>query len=170
MEVDNMVYMSDSNCLSDISNNMDEMRVIKRDGNFEIVSFDKILRRVKNLGQQFNLKIPYTQLVMKVIDQLYNNIKTCEIDELTAQQCASMSSINTDYNKLAGAIVISNLQKNTLNNFCETMKKLHNFIDINGKHCSLIDNNLMNIIEENKEFLESFIDYSRDFEIDYFGF
>ena len=165
-----MVYMSDSNSISDISNNMDEMRVVKRDGNFEIVSFDKILRRVKNLGQQFNLKIPYTQLVMKVIDQLYNNIKTCEIDELTAQQCASMSSINTDYNKLAGAIVISNLQKNTLNNFCETMKKLHNFIDINGKHCSLIDNNLMNIIENNKEFLESFIDYSRDFEIDYFGF
>ena len=153
----------------DISNN-DEMRVLKRNNDFEIVSFDKILNRVKNLGKQFTLKIQYTQLVMKVIDQLYDNIKTSQIDELTAQQCASMSSINPDYNTLAGAIVVSNLQKNTLDNFYLTMKKLHNFIDINDKHCSLIDDTIMSIIETNKEFLESIIDYSRDFEIDYFGF
>ena len=31
---------------------------------------------------------------MKVIDQLYDGIKTTEIDELTAQQCASMQTIH----------------------------------------------------------------------------
>ena len=36
---------------------------------------------------------------MKVIDQLYDNIKTSLIDELTAEQCASMASIHPDYNK-----------------------------------------------------------------------
>ena len=101
--------------------NNEEMRVIKRNGSFEIVSFDKILNRVKNVGKTFNLKIPYTQLVMKVIDQLYDNIKTSEIDELTAQQCAAMSSLNLDYNKLASAIVISNLQKNTNASFYLTI-------------------------------------------------
>ena len=89
----------------------EDMYVKKRNGEVEIISFDKILKRVKNLGHEFNLSINYTQLVMKVIDQLYNNIKTSEIDELTAQQCASMASINPDYNKLAGAIAVSNLQK-----------------------------------------------------------
>ena len=59
------------------------MRVIKRNGSFEIVSFDKILNRVKNVGKTFNLKIPYTQLVMKVIDQLYDNIETTKIDDFT---------------------------------------------------------------------------------------
>jgi ATP cone domain. len=77
----------------------EDMYVLKRDGSSEIISFDKILKRVKNLGHEFNLSIQYTQLVMKVIDQLYNNIKTSEINELTAQQCASMASLNPDYNR-----------------------------------------------------------------------
>ncbi len=147
-----------------------EMSVIKRNKHYETVSFDKILRRVKNLGNQFNLNLPYTQLVMKVIDQLYDGIKTSEIDELTAQQCASMSSINPDYNKLASAIVISNLEKNTLSDFYKTMQKLHNFIDNNGKQYSLIANDIIYIIKNNKTFLQSIIDYKRDYNIDYFGF
>ena len=151
--------------------NVDEdMYVIKRSGSIEIISFDKILKRVKNLGHEFNLSIQYTQLVMKVIDQLYNNIKTSEIDELTAQQCASMASINPDYNRLAGAIAISNLQKNTSNSFYETMKKLSNFQDINGKHYNLISKDLMNIVENNREEIDNYLDYKRDFLFDYFGF
>ena len=148
----------------------EDMYVKKRDGKIEIISFDKILNRVKNLGHEFNLSIQYTQLVMKVIDQLYNNIKTSEIDELTAQQCASMASINPDYNRLAGAIAISNLQKNTSNSFYDTMKKLNNFCDVNGKECTIISNDIMNIIENNREILDSSIDYKRDFLFDYFGF
>ena len=39
-----------------------EMRVQKRCGNFEDVSFDKILRRVKNLGSKTNppIRINYS--------------------------------------------------------------------------------------------------------------
>ena len=33
-----------------------EMKVLKRDGKLEDVSFDKILNRVKNLGQKLELK------------------------------------------------------------------------------------------------------------------
>ena len=101
-----------------------EMQVQKRDGSYQNISFDKILNRVKNLGKQANIsKIPYTQLVMKVIDQLYDKINTTKIDELTAQQCASMASTHPDYTKLASAITISNLQKNTCNSFYETMRR-----------------------------------------------
>ena len=87
----------DVQVVEDIDIQDEDMYVTKRSGKTEIISFDKILKRVKNLGHEFNLSIQYTQLVMKVIDQLYNNIKTSEIDELTAQQCASMASINPDY-------------------------------------------------------------------------
>ena len=54
------------------NNTGDEMRVLKRDGVIEIVSFDKILRRIKTIGQEVGIKINYTQLTMKVIDQLYS--------------------------------------------------------------------------------------------------
>ena len=43
--------------------------VIKRNGEKEIVSFDKILTRVKRLGKT-ELNINYTQLVKKIIDML----------------------------------------------------------------------------------------------------
>lgn len=76
-----------------------EMRVTKRDGNLEEVSFDKILKRVKKLGSEVSppLTINYSQLVVKVIDQLYDKIHTTFIDELTAEQCASLSTKHLDY-------------------------------------------------------------------------
>ena len=63
----------------------DEMYVIKRNGTTEIVSFNKILKRIKTFGSEQNIKINYTQLAMKVIDQLFNNITTTQIDILTAR-------------------------------------------------------------------------------------
>ena len=62
----------------------EEMYVTKRDGKREIVSFDKILNRMKKIGPATNMKLNYTTLVMKVIDQLYDGISTTKIDELSA--------------------------------------------------------------------------------------
>ena len=107
------------------SNDLD-MYVLKRNGKREAISFDKILKRIKSLGKHFNLQhIIFAQLAIKVIDQLYDNIQTTKIDELTAEQCASMSSIHPDYTKLASAIVVSNLHKNTSNCYYETTKRLY---------------------------------------------
>ena len=63
-----------------------EMRVTKRDGILQDVSFDKILDRVKKLGHEAGISINYSSLVMKVIDQLYDKIPTSKIDELAAEQ------------------------------------------------------------------------------------
>ena len=148
-----------------------EMHVIKRNGKKEIISFDKILKRIKSLGKHFNLQhIIFAQLAMKVIDQLYDNIQTTKIDELTAEQCASMSSVHPDYTKLASAIVVSNLHKNTSDCYYETIKKLYEYRDINNNSFRLIDEGIMNIVETNKAIINSFIDYERDYAFDFFGF
>ena len=89
----------------------DEMNVLKRNGSLETVSFDKILQRMKRIGKEAELKLNYTTLAMKVIDQLYDGISTTRIDELSAEQCASLSSTHPDYNILGGRIIISNHQK-----------------------------------------------------------
>ena len=148
-----------------------EMHVIKRNGKKEIISFDKILKRIKSLGKHFNLQhIIFAQLAMKVIDQLYDNIQTTKIDELTAEQCASMSSVHPDYTKLASAIVVSNLHKNTSDCYYETIKKLYDYRDINNNSFRLIHEDIMNIVETNKAIINSFIDYERDYAFDFFGF
>ena len=35
---------------------------------------------------------------MKVMDQLYNDISTSKIDDLTAEQCGALSSTHLDHN------------------------------------------------------------------------
>ena len=148
-----------------------DMYVIKRNRKKEIISFDKILKRIRSLGKQFNLQnIIYAQLAMKVIDQLYDNIQTTKIDELTAEQCASMSSTHPDYTKLASAIVVSNLHKNTSECYYETVKKLYDYRDVNNNSFRLIHDDVMSIVEKYKTNINSMLDYQRDFSFDYFGF
>ena len=50
-----------------------EDSVIKRNGEKEIISFDKILQRVKKLGVEgdYELNVNYTALTKKIIDRLW---------------------------------------------------------------------------------------------------
>ena len=146
-----------------------EDRVTKRDGRNETISFDKILTRVRNLGNN-ELNVNYTALGQKVIDRLYDGIKTTEIDELTAQQCASLSTSHPDYGVLASRIMISNHQKNTPNTFKGAMSSLYNFMDINDKHSPVISSEFWLRVTLYEKELEEMIDYNRDYLLDYFGF
>ena len=153
-----------------------EMNVKKRNGQFETVSFDKILKRIKKVGQEVNLKLNYTSLAMKVIDQLYDGISTFKIDELTAEQCASMSSIHPEYNILAGRITVSNHHRNTLPSFVDVMTKLYNYRDKHDKSSPLIADDFFTNIKAlikilgGKKDLDKICDYERDYLIEYFGF
>jgi len=148
----------------------DEMYVTKRNGQQEIVSFDKILKRIKKIGQEANIKINFTTLVMKVIDQLYNGISSTKLDELLAEQCASMASIHPDYNVLAGRVIVSNHHRNTSSSFFYVMSQLYNYQDKHDKHSPIITKELMDVITENAEMLDNLCNYERDYLIDYFGF
>tara|TARA_Y100000816_G_scaffold225665_1_gene170639 strand:- start:81 stop:2462 length:2382 start_codon:yes stop_codon:yes gene_type:complete len=148
----------------------DEMYVIKRNKSREAISFDKILRRVKNICKENSININCPSLVMKVIDQLHDNIETTKIDELTAQQCTMLATTNPDYGKLASHITISNHHKNTSSDFVEVMGLLYNFRDVKNKNHPLITEDVWKCCCDNTETLNNMIDYNRDYEIDYFGF
>jgi ribonucleoside-diphosphate reductase alpha chain len=148
-----------------------DMRVVKRNGDYEIIAFDKILARIRNVGQQAGISaVNYTALAMKVIDQLYDGIPTTKIDELTAEQCATMATQHPDYGTLAAYIIISNHHKTTPTTFYEAMHKLHEFTDVRGQPSPLISDELWKVVCANRDELEAMIDLSRDFLIDYFGF
>jgi len=147
-----------------------DMRVTKRDGNLEEVAFDKILSRVKKLGQEVGIQINYQQLVIKIIDQLFDTISTTKIDELLAEQCASMSTLNPDYGTLASRIVVSNHQKNTHPYYSNVVNILYNFKDVHGKKMPLLSDNLFEFTSNYIQEIENMIDYERDYLIDYFGF
>lgn len=148
--------------------------VVKRDGSKEVFSFDKILNRTKRLGVNKSgnneLSINYTSLVQKIIDRLYDGIPTTKIDELTAQQCASLITTHPDYGELASRLLISNHQKNTKNIYSDVVHELYNFKDIHGKHSPLVNEDLYNIVTENSSIIQDMFDFDRDYNLDYFGF
>lgn len=166
----------------------EDMHVLKRNGEQEIVAFDKILARLKTLGKQAGIiGVNYTTLVIKIIDQLYDNIPTTKIDELTAQQCAMMAVQHPDYGTLASYIIISNAHKNIPCGFYAAMKKLYEYRDSNGKHSPIISKQVWDFLHEiidtprNRsvggpgpylvhDALERMIEWPRDYLIDYFGF
>ena len=148
----------------------DEMYVTKRNGKTEIISFDKILRRLRRLGTEVNLKINYTTLAMKVIDQLYDKIPSTKIDELSADQCASLASTHPDYNTLAGRIVVSNHHRSTSASFSKVMRQLYDFKDGHGINCPMISKELYQLVCSKGKELDAICKFERDYLIDYFGF
>ena len=147
-----------------------DMRVTKRNGELEEIAFDKILARIKKLGLEADIHINYQQLVMKVIDQLYDKISTTKIDELAAEQCAALSTLHPDYGTLAGRIIVSNHQKNTDSDFSNAVSQLYNFKDIHGNHKPLLSDDLYNFVCKYSSELNEMIVQNRDYLIDYFGF
>ena len=145
-----------------------EMTVLKRNGDPESVLFDEILVRLKSLGGDLNIN--YTNLVIKTVNQLYDNISTSKIDELVAELCASMATEHLDYNILAGKIVISNNHKDTESDYKKIVSSLYFFSDTTHKErAPLVSEKFYTIVHENSEKIQKMIDYSRDYLIDYFG-
>lgn len=167
---------------------LEDMYVLKRSGEREIVAFDKILSRLKTLGQQSRITgVNYTTLVIKIIDQLYDGIPTSKIDELTAQQCAMMAVQHPDYGTLASYIIISNAHKNIPSGFYAAMRQLYEYRDSHDKHTPIISKDVWDFLHEIvdtprdgsvsgpgpymvHEAIQQMIVEDRDYLIDYFGF
>ena len=115
------------------------MRVCKRTGEFEEVSFDKILKRIKKLSN--NLYINPFELTQSIIKRIYDGISTASIDELAANLCANKITQHPDYGTLASRIAISNHHKNTSPSFSEVITMLWHNKDIHGLNSPIINLN-----------------------------
>jgi len=180
-----------------------DMYVTKRSGVKEPITFDKIQTRIRRLFAHNSsdelpsqlrplTNVKCTILTMKIIDQIYDNITTTKIDELTAEQCASMSSIHSDYGELAGRIVVSNHHKNTTSSFLEVTDILFNN-QYNGCHTPMLSREYYDNVQWYANYKElvsvdvqmpnkrgtstvtytnvdAICDFNRDYLIDFFGF
>jgi len=148
------------------------MFVIKRDGKKETVKFDKITARIEKLCYGLNpALVDPIDVAKKVIEGLFDGVTTSELDNLAAETAASLTTKHPDYALLASRIAVSNLHKNTIKSFSETMRLLYEYVDPKtGKDAALLAPDVYEIIVKNAELLDSTIIYDRDFGFDYFGF
>jgi len=147
------------------------MFVIKRNGKKEAVKFDKVTARIEKLSYGLSPMVNVIDVAKKTIEGIFEGVLTTELDNLAAETAASLTITHPDYAILASRIAVSNLHKNTVKSFSETMRKLYNYVDAaSGKHLPLIADDVMQIIEDNADLLDSTIIYDRDFAFEYFGF
>ena len=153
-------------------NSTNTMYVLKRNGLEQEVSFDKVTRRLRKLCEMSPIltKINPIFIAQKVCTRIYNKVTTKELDQLSAEICASLITDEYEYGILASRIIISDNHKNTSPSFSETIYLLYNNKDKMGKNNSLVSDELYHLVMNNKEKLNSILSYDRDFNMDYFGF
>jgi ribonucleotide reductase alpha subunit len=148
-----------------------KMYVVKRDGRKEVVKFDKITARIVKMCYGLDPLVSPEAVDMKLIEGIYDGVTTCVLDNLAAETAAAKTIDHPDYALLASRIAVSNLHKETKKSFSEVMEDMYNYIDPKtNQRASLLADDVYEVIQENKDTLDSSIIYDRDFRYDYFGF
>ena len=156
--------INDSGNMSMIS-----MNVVKRNGSFEPVSFDKVLTRIQTAAS--GLEVNPTLIAQRTLLRIYDGVKTSELDELAAQLSISLMTTNLDYGTLASRIAISNHHKNTSDKFTEVVFELSKqTVAKTGELTSNVSQELVDICQKYGDQINAKIDYERDYLFDYFGF
>lgn len=154
-------------------------QVIKRDSTLQPLDTEKIYERIYKLWRGNNNLQPLSyikesdirEFCNKIVRGIYNKISTSELDEQAAVIAAHMATIHYEWGILASRIAVSNQSKN-LNaySFSGVVEKLYRHKDINNKPYPLVSKELHKFVNKNKSWIQDAIDYSRDYNYDFFGF
>lgn len=149
------------------------MKIKKRNGTYEQLSFDKIRHRLDKLCKDNSLEqlvgIDIDIIAQKVVSCIYDGVTSSELDEEAGRIAISMTE-NMEYHKLASRIIISNLHKSTKDKFSKVIDMLYKNKDRNGNNSPIIADDIYEIVKKNKNELDNEIQYTRDYNFDYFGY
>lgn len=143
------------------------MFIVKRDGKKESIQFDKILNRLKTQADGLN-GVKIEQLAQKCISLMKNNMKSSQIDDLTARLSAAKAVYHPDYLVLAARITMSNMHKSTSDNFSLLMSDMSKYSHRN-EAAPLVDPAIASIVQKHQKELQNAIDYSRDYLLTFFS-
>lgn len=153
--------------------------VVKRDGERENVSFDKVLKRIDALCYGLRRTVNILEVCKKVIDGIHPGVHTSQLDVLAAETAATMITVHPDYDTLAARIAVSNLHRKTSDSFSDVVETLYAYhdrrhrrspTDGNGKPSPAISEQFRAVVASNADRLNAAVRYARDFDYSYFGF
>ena len=132
------------------------MKVIKRDGQEAPMLFDKVTTRIQKLCT--GLDVQPDRVAQKVFSNMYDGIKTSEIDSLSADVAIDLMTENPDYETLATRITVSNMHKTSPKCFSDCALALHarGYVSDHFMKCVALD-------------LDATIVQDRDYSFGYFG-
>jgi ribonucleoside-diphosphate reductase alpha chain len=150
---------------------MEDIFVLKRSNEKQKLEREKLFKRIEIGSKGLSDYVKPEILTDKVINGLYDGVKTKTINELLAQTSAYLGVQHPDYLLLAGRIIVSDLHKTTPSDFAVVSEMLFNNLHpVTKKKAPLISEELYETVLNNKEILNKTINYDLDFKFDYFGF
>ena len=97
-------------------------------------------------------------------------MSTGEISVLAAETCAYMAIVHPDYTMLANRIAVTALHDRTFDDFAKVADTLFNYKDTAGRPAPLLADDVYECILKNSDKINAKLDYSRDYNYDFFGF
>lgn len=143
--------------------------VTKRNGDSQQFNPTKIEARLSKLVNGFDLNISKVVDTMRL--SVANGMNSDDIDVLLSETMANMVTEDPAYGKLAAKIMISNLHKKTSGDFmavCDAL--MSNRHPVTGEVAPILSDEQYKFICDNIDEIKNTIDYSRDYNFDYFGF
>ncbi|MGE0060044.1 MAG: ribonucleotide reductase N-terminal alpha domain-containing protein, partial [Dehalococcoidia bacterium] len=143
---------------------MTSMRVTKRNGNYEPVDVNKIVRAVSRCCVGLN-EVDPMRIATRTISGLYDGATTQELDQLSIQTSASLIADEPQYSKLAARLLATFIDKEVRN------QEIHAFSQsvAMGKQLGIVNDRLSKFVSDNSRKLNAAIMEERDNEFEYFG-
>ncbi len=140
------------------------MRVKKRDGSFEHVDLNKIVRAVSRCCEGI-AHVDAMRVALKTIAGLYDGASTRELDQLSIQTSASLIIEEPEYSRLAARLLSTFIDKEVAG------LEIHSFsLSIAAGHSvGLVNDRLLAFVQKHARKLNDAIDVSRTRLFEYFG-
>jgi len=140
------------------------MRVRKRNGSFEPVDVNKIVRAVARCCVGLT-EVDAMRVATKTISGLYDGATTKELDRLSIQTAALLTAEDPEYSKLAARLLSTYIDKEVAN------QEIHSFSQsiAMGQRNGLIDGDVAAFVAANSRKLNSAVDQAGNDLFDFFG-
>ncbi len=140
------------------------MQVRKRNGEWEPVDVNKIVRAVARCAEGLNDVDPM-RVATRTISGLYNGAPTAELDRLSIQTAAGLIAEEPQYSRLAARLLAAYVEKEVRN---QDIMSFHQSVEY-GFKCGLIGERTHQFVQANRRKLDDAIDRPRTDLFNYFG-
>ena len=155
---------SDTKPSSSRRNMHTQMRVLKRNGDYEPVDLNKILVAIDRCCDDLD-NVDTMRVATRTISGLYDGATTQELDDLSIQTAASFMAEEPEYSFLAARLLSNYIEKEVNNqniwSFSQSVEK--------GYHEGIINEKLLNFVNTHSRKLNHAINTDRNNLFHYFG-
>lgn len=140
------------------------MRVCKRNGSYEPVDVNKIVRAVARCCVGLT-EVDAMRVATRTISGLYDGATTKELDRLSIQTAALLTAEDPEYSRLAARLLSTYINKEVAN------QEIHSFSQsiVTGQRNGLIDPDVAAFVADNSRKLNFAIDHAGSDLFDFFG-